>query len=86
MGEVKREFVQKLGYFILHEYHPDRDYSAKTHIIIQRCGGTNQYGMEIKRFNKHSGEPDYELAQNPYAGVYLTQEEWDTVHNAIACL
>lgn len=90
--DSSRQFLNKGHYFVLIEesgwevkYNPDTKKIergvpiewARTHIITQRLGGTDEYGMQILRFEgKDEAE---ELKSNPYAEVYLRPEEWAQV-------
>jgi hypothetical protein len=56
---------------------------GKTHIIPivsamkSKCG--SDYGLQIIRFHGSSKDGEWELAENPYAGVYLTRDEWQKI-------
>lgn len=93
---MNREFINKGHYFALFEESGWKaTYNAetkklergeaigwtRTHIIVQRCAGTDEYGMQILRFEgKDEAE---ELKSNPYAGVYLKPEEWAQIFKAM---
>jgi hypothetical protein len=94
-----REFIDKGHYFILRErsapirvsydqetkkvvYDGERGW-VKTHLIIQKSATPpHDVGLQIIRFE---GETE-RTANNPYAGIYLTKPEWETVFNRMGSL
>lgn len=56
---------------------------TRTHIIptvscMKSENGTD-YGLQILRFHGDSADGEWDLANNPYAGVYLKPDEWQKV-------
>jgi hypothetical protein len=62
---------------------------TKTHIIITHSAMKGEYGdddgLQILRFHGvvADNELQWKLASNPYAGVYLTPEEWRQVFGVL---
>lgn len=56
---------------------------SKTHIIIQKCAMSGDIGIQILRFESNAEQNTLELKSNPYAGVYLTPEEWKQIENRL---
>lgn len=90
----ERSFLDYGNYFVLIEestwegkYNPetkslDRGEPTgwtKTHIIVQQVVGCGDWGMQILRFHGDKPDGEWELASNPYAGVYLKSSEWRMV-------
>lgn len=79
-----RQFEDRGHYFVLTTQRDEQSLIYKTHVIIQKCKGTEDYGIQIKSFYKKIEALDYELSENPYAGIYLTLEEWNRIFKALA--
>lgn len=56
---------------------------TRTHIIptvsCMKSNDGTDYGLQILRFHGDSADGEWELANNPYAGVYLKPDEWQKV-------
>jgi len=82
-AENERIFTQHDGYFSLIEPSLWVGGKAKgwtkTHIIYTGNAMRETSGIQIIRFFKSIDDTAWSLTNNPYAGIYLTKDEWEKV-------